>query len=416
MPRHSTPGRLPFLQGEIPEWDSNDNDGEKNLVYVTDVEELRRLVAQLREAPAVGIDTEFMRERTYYARLCLIQLATDDVAAIVDPLSIEDLSPLCDLFADQAVAKVLHAGSQDLEIFYRVCDLAAAPVFDTQVAATLAGFPQQVGYGALVQEMFGVKLDKGDSYTDWAKRPLSDTQVEYALNDVRYLPEMYRRLMAQLEDGGRVDWLAADFERLADPATYEIVPEEQWRRVKRISSLNRRQLAVAREVAAWRETQAMRRDVPKRWVVGDESIVEIARRMPKSPEELRDIRGVADKVGKGAAAGLIAAVAAGMAVSDEDLPSLAKRRRLPGDVDGAVDLMVALVRLRAREHGVAMPLLASRDDLERLAGGDREGHPLLEGWRKAMVGSELVELLDGRLTLSLAEGHLRVVKIPRSQD
>jgi ribonuclease D len=353
-----------------------------------------------------------MRERTYFARLCLVQLGSDDVSAIVDPLAIDDLSPLCDLLSDSAVTKVLHAGSQDLEIFYRICGLAAAPIFDTQVAATLAGFPQQVGYGALVQEVFGVKLDKGDSYTDWAKRPLTDTQVEYALNDVRYLPEMYRRLTAQLADGGRTEWLSADFERLADPATYEVVPEEQWRKVKRISSLNRRQLAVAREVAAWRENQAIKRDVPKRWIVGDESIVEIARRMPKTAEELRDIRGVGDKVGKGATAGLLAAVSAGVAVTDENLPSLSKRRRLPGDVDGAVDLMIALVRLRAREHGVAMPLLASRDDLERLAGGERDGNPLLEGWRRSMVGNELLELLEGRLTLSLADAHLRVVKIP----
>ena len=395
---------------------SGNGDSEKTVVYVTNVGELRELVSRLRTAPVVGIDTEFMRERTYFARLCLVQLGTDELSAIVDPLAIDDLSPLCDLLSDPAVTKVLHAGSQDLEIFYRICGLAAAPVFDTQIAATLAGFPQQVGYGALVQEVFGVKLDKGDSYTDWAKRPLTDTQVEYALNDVRYLPEMYRRLTTQLADGGRTEWLSADFERLADPATYEIVPEEQWRKVKRISSLNRRQLAVAREVAAWRENQAIKRDVPKRWIIGDESIVEIARRMPKTAEELRDIRGVGDKVGKGATGGLLAAVAAGVAVSDEDLPSLAKRRRLAGDVDGAVDLMVALVRLRAREHGVAMPLLASRDDLERLAGGDRDGHPLLEGWRRTMVGNELLELLEGRLTLSLADGHLRVVKISGIQE
>jgi len=389
---------------------------EKTVVYVTDNDALKTLVDRLRLSPAVGIDTEFMRERTYFARLCLIQLATDDVSAIVDPLVVDDLSPLCELMRDESVVKVLHAGGQDLEIFYRVCGHAAAPVFDTQVAATLAGFPQQVGYGALVHEMFSVKLDKGDSYTDWAKRPLTDTQVDYALNDVRYLPEMFRRLTTQLAEGGRSEWLAADFERLADPATYEIVPEEQWRRVKRVSSLNRRQLAVAREVAAWREREAMRRDVPKRWVIGDESVVEIARRMPKTAGELREIRGVSDKVGKGAAAGLVAAVAAGVAVPDEELPSLAKRKRLAGDVDGAVDLMVALVRLRAREHGVAMPLLASRDDLERLAGCDREGSALLEGWRRSMVGNELLELLDGRLTLSLAQGHLRVVKISGNQE
>jgi ribonuclease D len=289
-----------------------------------------------------------------------------------------------------------------------------APIFDTQVAATLAGFQQQVGYGALVHELLGVKLDKGDSYTDWAKRPLSDTQVEYALNDVRYLPEVYRRLNSRLQEGGRVEWLSADFQRLEDPSTYEIVPSEQWRRVKRISSLNRRQLGVAREVAAWRENEAMRRNVPKRWVVGDESIVEIARRMPRTPEELTEIRGVSDKIGKSSVRGLLAAVEIGVGVPDEELPSLSKRKRLNTDVDGAVDLMVALVRLRAREHGVAMPLLASRDDLERLAGGDREGNPLLEGWRSAMVGHELVELLDGSVTLSLADGHLQVVKIPRN--
>lgn len=377
-------------------------------MFVADEAGLRALVEAARQAPVVAIDTEFMREKTYFARLCLIQLATDDVAAIIDPLAIEDLTPLCDLFEDRSVVKVLHAGSQDIEILVRQCGVGVAPVFDTQVAATLAGFPQQVGYGALVHELLGVKLDKGDSYTDWTRRPLSDTQYEYALNDVRYLPEVYRRLRDRLEAGGRTSWLSADFARLEDPDTYRIVPEDQWKRVKRISALNRRQLAVAREVAAWRENEAMRRDVPKRWVVGDESVIEIARRAPKTPAELASIRGVADKVGRAATSGLLAAVQRGLAVDEADLPSLSKRRRVQVDVDSAVDLMVALIRRRSRENGVAMPLLASRDDLERLAGGEREGHPLLEGWRGAMVGNELLELLDGLITLRLADGELVV--------
>ena len=356
----------------------------------------------------MGIDTEFIRERTYFARLCLVQLASDEDCAIVDPLAIGDLSPLCDLLSDPNVVKVLHAGSQDLEIFFRRCGRVSSPIFDTQVAATLAGFPQQVGYGALVHDLLGVKLDKGDSYTDWARRPLSDTQEEYALNDVRYLPEMYRRLEAELDRNGRGQWLAADFSRMADPATYEVVAEEQWRRVKRVSSLNRRQLGVAREVAAWRENEAMRRDVPKRWVVGDESVIEISRRAPKDAVELAAIRGVSDKIGRGAAAGVIEAVARGMAVPEEELPSLKKRRRTIADVDSTVDLMVAIVRLRAKQNGVAMPLLASRDELERLAGGEREGHPLLEGWRAAMVGEELCELIDGGLSLRLIDGELVV--------
>ena len=383
-------------------------------MYVTDTETLVSLVEQLRRAPAVGIDTEFMRERTYFARLCLIQIASDDVAAIIDPLAIDDLSPLLELVSDPRVVKIFHAGSQDLEIFYRLLGAVTAPVFDTQVAATLAGFQQQVGYGALVREMLDVQLDKGDTYTDWSKRPLSDTQVEYALNDVRYLPEMYRRLVAELDKEGRTSWLAADFGRMEDPATYEPLPEEQWRRVKRVSSLNRRQLALAREVAAWRELEAQRRDVPKRWVLGDESIVEIARRGPKTANELAAVRGVSDKVNRAAQKGILEAVGRGLAVPEADLPSIAKRKRVQGDVDGAVDLMIALVRTRAREHGVAMPLLASRDDLERLAGGEREASPLLEGWRRSMVGDELVRLLDGSIAMRLVDGILVIE--PRSDD
>jgi ribonuclease D len=219
---------------------------------------------------------------------------------------------------------------------------------------------------------------------------------------------VYRRLSEELAREGRLPWLEADFARLEDPATYEPAPEEQWRRVKRVSSLNRRQLAVAREVAAWRECEAQRRDQPKRWILGDESIVEIARRAPATAADVGAIRGVAEKAGKGAQKGIAEAVARALAVPDDALPSLAKRRRPQGDVDGAVDLMVEVTRARAREHGVAMPLLASREDLERLASGEREASPLLEGWRRKMVGDELVKLIDGGLALKLRDGVLVV--------
>ncbi len=377
-------------------------------MYVTETAALEELVAQARTSPVVGLDTEFMRERTYWARLCLIQLATDDVAAIIDPLAIPDLSPLAALLSDPKVIKIFHAGSQDLEIFYREFGLATHPVFDTQLAATLAGFPQQVGYGALVKEVMGVALDKGDTYTDWAKRPLSGTQIEYALNDVRYLPEVYRRLHDGLERDNRLTWLADDFAELSDPSTYIVDPEEQWRRLKRLSSLNRRQLAVAREVAAWREREAQRRNVPKRWLLGDEAVIEIARRSPKSPSDLEGIRGVSDKLPKAAYRSVVEAVHSGLKVPEDELPSLPKRRRPAQDIDAAVDLMVALARFRARQHGVAMPLLASRTDLERLAAGDREGSPLLEGWRATMLGNELIDLLDGRISLKLEGGSLSV--------
>jgi ribonuclease D len=384
-------------------------------MYITDTAALEELLEHAGRAQVVGLDTEFMRERTYWARLCLIQLATDDTVAIVDPLAIPDLTPLASLLSAPNVVKVFHAGSQDLEIFFREFGLATAPVFDTQLAATLAGFPQQVGYGALVKETLGVSLDKGDTYTDWSKRPLSGTQIEYAMNDVRYLPSLYRTLHDELERGNRLTWLADDFAELSDPATYMVDPDEQWRRLKRLSSLNRRQLAMAREVAAWREREAQRRNVPKRWLLGDEAVIEIARRSPKGPNDLEAIRGVSDKLPKAAYRSVLEAVQAGLKVPDEELPSLPKRKRPAQDIDGAVDLMVALTRLRAREHGVAMPLLASRADLERLAAGDREASPLLEGWRATMLGNELVNLLDGGLALGLRDGQLTVSPAERTE-
>lgn len=377
-------------------------------MYVSTPAELRQLVDIVAGAPVLAVDTEFMRERTYWARLCLIQIGTGDVSAIIDPIALDDLSPLWEIMRDEATLKVLHAGSQDLEIMWRLMGDTMRPVFDTQVAATLAGFPQQVGYGAIVKELLGVELDKSDTYTDWAKRPLSKTQVEYALNDVRYLPGVYESLLSRLEAHDRLEWLQADFERMAQVETFRVEPEEMFRRLKRLSSLNRRQLGVLQKVAAWRELEAQRRDIPRRWVIGDESLVEIARRCPADIGALGAVRGVADKLQKSAYSGVIAAVKAGLELTDEDLPRLDKRKRKPADIDGAVDLMAALVRLRAKQHDVAVPLLASREDLEHLAAGDRDESPLLEGWRRSIVGEELLELLDGALSLALVDGGLTV--------
>ncbi|MDZ4064703.1 MAG: ribonuclease D, partial [Coriobacteriia bacterium] len=335
-------------------------------MYVSDGKELREVAKKIRGSEFITLDTEFMRERTYYARLCLIQVATDDVVAIIDPLAVDDLEPLFEILRDHSIVKILHAGGQDLEIFHKLMGEVPAPVFDTQIAATLAGFPQQVGYGALVKEITDEVLDKSDTYTDWAKRPLSETQIEYALNDVRYLVPIYKTLKERLEREGRLDWLEADFERLEDPATYEVPPEEQWHRIKRISSLNRRQLGVLMAVTAWREREAQRRDVPRRWVVGDESLVEIARRAPRDASELQQIRGVGDKLGKGSHRSLIAAVTRGVELPEDELPVFGPKRQRVRDIEGLVDLMAALVRIRAKEHNVAVPLLASRSELERL--------------------------------------------------
>lgn len=377
-------------------------------MYIADSGSLKRLCESISGAEYLAIDTEFMRERTYYARLCLVQVAAPGVAAIIDPLALEDISPLYAILRDQSTVKILHAGQQDLEILWLMMGDTAKPVFDTQIAATLAGFPQQAGYAALVKELLGIELDKSDTYTDWSRRPLSDRQIEYALNDVRHLPELYERLRERLEAGGRISWLDADFARLADPGNYHVDPDRMFLKVKRMSSLNRRQLGVLQKLAAWRELEARRRDVPRKWVMGDESLVEIARGAPKDKAGLRAVRGVADKLPKAAYEGALAAVREGLAVPDDQLPRIDKRRRRMTDVDGVIDLMAALVRMRAKQHDVAVPLLASRDDIEALASGERAGCALMEGWRRRLVGAELLELLEGRLALSVEDGSLTV--------
>lgn len=384
-------------------------------MYIRDAEALSEAVEVLCSAPLVALDTEFMRERTYFARLCLIQMATTEASYLIDAIALEGkLEPLARVLGAPGVVKIVHAGSQDIEILLRATGSTVAPVFDTQIAATLAGFPTQVGYAQLAHDLLGVKIDKSDTFTDWSVRPLSETQLVYAEADVLHLPEVYRLLHERLMREGRLGWLADDFERLADPATYEVDPRVQYRRVKRASSLDRRSLAVLRELAAWRETEAQRRDTPKRWLISDESLIEVARRRPASTSELAAIRGVNDRVASRNASAVLAAIEAGMAVPDDELPRLPKRDRIPTDAQPVADLLNAVLRVRAREHGVAPGLIASRDDLERFAAGDREGHPLSSGWRHTLAGAELGAILDGTVSVAVADGKLAVFPVGTS--
>jgi ribonuclease D len=371
-----------------------------------DPTEIVDLLARARVHGRVSIDTEFMREKTYWAKLCLVQVAVGDECALIDPLAGDDMTPLLDVLADPAVIKIVHAGSQDLEIFYRMSGKAAGPVFDTQIAATVAGFPSQVGYARLMKDLFDVDIDKSDTFTDWARRPLTPTQIEYALNDVRYLDGAFLELTARLEKDGRAAWLAADMARLSDDKVYAVDPDEQFRRIKRISSLSRRQLGVLQKVAAWREREAMRRDMPRRWVLGDETLVEVARRRPSDAAALSDVRGLNVRSLGDGGTGLIAAVQEGVATPEDDLPRIEKKPRTVVDVEGVVELMGALVRVRSAEHGIAVPLLATRGDLERLASGLRDDSPLLSGWRKTIVGDDLIALMDGVIGLRVLDGRV----------
>lgn len=376
-------------------------------MYIATQENLAAFAERARSSSVLAIDTEFLREKTYYAKLCLLQMATDDEVVIVDPFEMDDLSVLAPLLTDERIVKLFHAAGQDLEIILREVGVLPRPVFDTQIAAALLGHTQQIGYAALVHAECGVSLKKIDSFTDWSRRPLSASQRDYAADDVVYLPRLYAGMRAALEEKGRLHWLDHDFEELSDPVRYEANERERFRRLKRVSQLSRRQLSAAREVAAWRELEAQRRDVPRKWVVTDEQIVEACKREARTIDELFMVRGLSDRLSTKDARAVVSLISSALSAPPDTWPELDRCGKSEPNVDAELDLMSALVRLRAKENGIAFPTLASHDDLARVARGYREGVDLLRGWRRAIVGEELLELLDGRLALSL-DGGLKV--------
>lgn len=380
-------------------------------MYIANQEDLEAFAKRAMRSSVLAIDTEFLREKTYYAKLCLLQLATDDETAIVDPFEVDDLRVLAPLLENESVVKLFHAGGQDLEILLREVGTLPRPLFDTQVAAALLGHTQQIGYAALVHAECGVTLKKIDSFTDWSRRPLSESQLEYAADDVAYLPRMYERMRAQLVELGRLAWLDRDFEDLADPKRYATNERERYRRLKRVSQLSRRQLAAAREVAAWRELEAQRRDVPRKWVVTDEQIVEACKREARTIDELFMVRGMSDRLSTKDARCVVALMSSALDAPPDAWPEPDRCGKNEPNVDAELDLMCALVRLRAKQNGVAFPTLASHDDLARVARGYREGVDVLRGWRRSLVGEELLRLLEGKIALSLSNGEIKVTEV-----
>lgn len=380
--------------------------------YITTSSQLEDLASQLEGSKLLAIDTEFMREKTYYAKLCLLQINNGTVSALIDPLFVSDLSPLVPVLTDKNCVKVFHAGTQDIDILYHETGVTPCPIFDTQVAASLLGYPLQVGYGPLVRSVCDIKLAKADSYTDWSRRPLSNNQIKYALEDVVYLPQLYDFLQSELKRKNRLAWCESDFAELADPKSYENDPREMWRRVKRVSSLSRGQLAIAREIAAWREAEATRRNLPRKWVLADEAVVEIARKAPKTRERLLEVRGLSNKLSSRDVNQLLEAVRKGKELPQSQWPKLARSSKGEVEAEGSVELLSSLLEVRAQENDVAAPLIATHSDLSKLVRGHREGLPLLEGWRYEIVGRELVDLLEGHLAIYLEKGTIKVASRP----
>ena len=380
-------------------------------MYIANQESLEAFVDRARSSSVLAIDTEFLREKTYYARLCLLQLATDDEVVVVDPFAVESLAVIEPLLTDESIVKLFHAGDQDLEILYHEVGALPHPVFDTQIAAALLGQSQQVGYGALVHAECGVSLKKIDSFTDWSRRPLSDSQLEYAADDVVYLPRLYRMMTKELTEKGRLTWLDHDFEELVDPARYEQDPRERYRRLKRGNQLTLQQLSAAREVAAWRETEAQRRNIPRKWVLTDEQIVEACKREARTIDELFMVRGMREKLSTRDARKVVSLLKSGLDLPESAWPEPDRPSRNEPNVDAQIDLMNALVRLRSKENGIAMQTLASHAELSQVARGHHEGVDVLKGWRRALIGEELLELLAGKLSLRLVNGEVTVERV-----
>lgn len=380
-------------------------------MYVDAQADLESFVERAQTSSVLAIDTEFLREKTYYARLCLLQMATDDEVVIVDPFTCTNLKVLAPLFEDESIVKLFHAGRQDLEILLNVVGALPKPIFDTQIAAALLGHTQQIGLGSLVHSVCGVKIKKADSFTDWSQRPLTESQINYAAEDVIYLPEMYRKMTDTLMQKGRLQWLAGDFAELSNPAHYSIDERLRYRKLKHVASLSRRQMAAAREMAAWREIQACKRNLPRKWVLTDEQIVEACKREPQRIDDLFMVRGMRERLTTRDAREVLALMRQAMDASPETWPELEHGGRSEKNVDAQVDLMMCIVRLRSREYNIAVPTLASHDDLVNLARGHKERVEVLRGWRREMIGNELVDLLDGRITLSVVGGEVKVERV-----
>jgi len=381
---------------------------------------LRELVSSLRKAGVFALDTEFERERTYWPKLQLLQVATESDCAVVDPLALEDLTPLLDVVLDPAVVKVTHAGRQDAEIFYHLTGKAPGSVYDTQVAAALVGRGDQVSYSGLVQQFLKVRIKKTERITDWGRRPLSDAQIAYAADDVRYLLEVKRRLDEELSERGRTAWLEEELAFYNDPATFDPDPEKLWLRVSGRRRLDRRGLGILRELAAWREEEATRRDVPRNRVVPDDVLVDLAARQPAREPDLRVLRRLHPREIERNGANILAAVQRGVDLPPEELPDPPKAVRDDPETALLVDLMAVLVRRCARAERVAGGVFGNQDALSQavrwLAGPREDPAPLiLRGWRGEIVGASLRDFFDGKLTLGVDPASREVTAVPRRE-
>jgi len=382
---------------------------------ITDSAALAAFCAKVSVSDYVTVDTEFMRDRTYYPQLCLVQVAGPNDAAVIDALAPDiDLGPLLALMDNPAVLKVFHAARQDLEIFYNLTGRVPTPLFDTQVAAMVCGFGDQVSYETLAAQLARARIDKSVRFTDWAQRPLSDRQVTYALSDVTHLRPAYEALARKLAANGRASWLQQEMATLLDPATYKLDPNEVWRRM-RPRGAKPKFLAVMKEVTAWREREAQRRDTPRNRVVRDETILDLCAHAPSTMDELARMRGLSKNFAEGRLGQeLLDAVKRGLAMPQAEIPALPEGPELPSGLGPIVELLKVLLKMKCEEHGVAQKLVATTADLERIAASDDDDAAdiaALQGWRREVFGGAALDLRASKLAFTLKGKKIVLLKL-----
>lgn len=380
---------------------------------ITDSAQLAELCGRMAKAPFVVVDTEFMRENTYYPDLCLIQISDGQEAAAIDPKAKGlDMQPLLDLLTDnEDVIKVFHAGGQDIEIFYNLTGRTPHPMFDTQIAAMALGQGEQVGYSNLVDLWLNIQLDKGARFTDWSRRPLDKRQLDYAIADVTHLSKIFPAMVEKLKTSGRGAWLDHEMERISDPENYRNDPEKAWERIK-IQSRKPDVMGRLRGIAAWREKEARHKNIPRGRIMKDETLADIAAHPPKAQADLAKVRGLSaawkdNDIG----ARLMDAIAGSKPFTRDELPMRRGGGNMLGKDGGLVaDLLKLLLKIRAREINVAPRLLVRTEELERLASGEREGLEMLAGWRFEQFGSDALDLVEGRVAFTIVAGRLQMTR------
>jgi len=373
-------------------------------MYITSSDQLKEFCASLHSSDVLAVDTEFVRERTYFHRVGLIQVAGKNEFAAIDPILLNDLTPLLELLKDPNKTKVFHAARQDLEILVRLCGQVIPPIFDTQIAAALVGWGSQISFAKLIQKVLGKRIHKSETYTDWCRRPLSQNQIHYAIDDVRYLMPAYERLLEKLKQLNRSDWMEGEVADWEDPATFALPdPQTRYMKIKNLRSLNTRNIAVLRELAAWRERVAVSRDCLAKAIVRDETLLEIARKMPTNVKDLSSLRGFHHKEVSKSGKAIIESVKRGNEVPEDKLPILPESDG-HSTTRGIEELLSAFVQIRSEELKIEPPVLADRKRIHSFAihfeqKMNMDEHFLLQGWRKECIGKPMLSLLNGEVGL-----------------